>query len=272
MKIFKRIMVVIFIISFSVFAFGKINKLREDKEPPIITSKQDQIHISVKCDEEDLKKGLTAKDNKDGDLTDEIIVGQMSPFIEKGKSKVEYLVFDHNNNVGSYERIVCFDDYTSPVFSLTQPLMYQKNGEIAISDRLYAYDVIEGNISSRIKFSSENLLQNEEGTYLLRMEVKNLFGDLIQAEVPINIIEAGTMPGKIELNGYLSYIKVGEKVDAEKQINKIVGKEGEELEKSSVRTFFNVDTSVPGSGQVRYELWQDGEMTAVTYLTVIVTE
>ena len=272
MKVFKRIVFIIFLISFGIFAFGKINKIREDKKPPVISSNQDQIHVSVKGNEQELKKGLTAKDDKDGDLTDEIIVGQMSPFIQKGVSEVEYLVFDKHNNVGRYKRTVYFDDYSSPVFSLTQPLMYQKGGEITISDRLYAYDVIEGNISSKLKFSSENLLQNEEGIYSLQIEVKNSFGDFAQAEIPINVIQSGNMPGKIELGQYLVYIKAGQKINAEEQISKVLGKDGEELDRSSVRTFSKVNSENPGSGQIRYELWQDGELTAVTYLTVIVTE
>lgn len=123
---------------------------------------------------------MTAKDDKDGDLTDEIVIGKVSHFSEKGVSKIEYVVFDKENNVGKYERIVHFDNYTSPKFELTEPLMYRTNDKITLSDRLMAKDMITGDISDKIKFESSNVIQNKKGVYQVTVSVKNQFGDYVR--------------------------------------------------------------------------------------------
>ena len=120
MKIAKWMTIIIFICSIAVWIYGKKEMKKQDIVAPVITSTIDELYVDVTTGEEGLKDGLTAFDDEDGDITENIIVGTISPFKKKGVSDVEYVVFDSSNNVGRYERTVCFENYESPKIHLSK--------------------------------------------------------------------------------------------------------------------------------------------------------
>ena len=87
--------------SLAVFVSEKIN---EDKTIPVITVEEELLEVSLKATDEEMLKGVTAHDEKDGDLTDHIIIESISGFTEKGISKITYAVCDNNNNVAKATR------------------------------------------------------------------------------------------------------------------------------------------------------------------------
>ena len=103
MKIVRVVTMAVFILAVLVWGIGKYHASGLDKVPPVIIADSDEIHVSTQSDESELKKGLTAIDNVDGDITDSIVVANLSQFSEKGVCKIEYLVFDESNNVGYYD-------------------------------------------------------------------------------------------------------------------------------------------------------------------------
>ncbi len=273
MKIARRVTVLVFICAGIFWAVGKVHTMRLDTTAPVIYADSDEIHVQAGCPEEELKTGLTAADPEDGDITGEIIVGTISPFTEKGVSRVEYIVFDRNNNVGRYERTVCFDGYTSPKFELTKPLVYKKNSDIVISDRLYAVDVLAGDISDKVRYASADAVSYEAGTYDLEVEVKNPYGDVVQEKLLLNVVPYDTETEYIRLSSYLIYVSKGSTVYPADYIEKVVDTEGHELGAGQVTIVSEVDLNVQGSGQYRYELRnENNEIIYVTYLAVIVTE
>lgn len=272
MKTAKRITILLFICSIAVWFYGKKQAWNNDVTPPVIHSEIDELHIDASGEDHDLTQGLTAYDNIDGDVTQEIIVGTISPFTEKGVSKIEYIVFDSSNNVARYERTVYFDNYESPKLALSKSLTYEVNEQITISDRLTATDILEGDISDKIRFSSTNLTTYEEGTYKLKIEVKNSYRDTVKYQVPINIVPYGCDKEYIKLSEYLIYTKVNEDINAAAFIKEITNRKGDNMSYDQISITSEVDLTVPGTGQIRYELYDGNEVFYVTYLTVIVIE
>lgn len=273
MKIVKVITVAVFLLSVLIWGIGEFHVMHQDKTPPIINSDSSEIHVSTQADEAELKKGLTATDNVDGDITDSIMIANISHFFEKGVCKIEYLVFDKSNNAGYYERTVCFDDYESPKISLTAPLMYIQNKEIVLSDRLYVTDCLEGDISDKMRFSSAGATSYETGVYELYVEARNSYGDLVKETLLLNVIPYENNRGSIELKEYLIYVHVGEEILPSEYLEEVVDNEGNIIPLESVIITKQVDTSKPGTGQFRYEIKDiNGNVAANTFLAVIVTE
>lgn len=273
MKIVRVVTVAVFLLSVIIWGVGKFHVMNHDNVPPIIQSDSNEIHVSSKADEAELKKGLTATDNVDGDITDSIMIANISHFIEKGTCKIEYLVFDKSNNAGYYERTVCFDDYESPKISLTAPLMYTQNKEIVLSDRLFVTDCLEGDISDKMRFSSAGATSYETGVYELYVEARNSYGDFVKETLLLNVIPYENNRGSIVLKEYLIYIHVGEEVSPAEYLVEVTDNEGNIIPLESVIITKQVDTSKPGTGQFRYEIKDiNGNVAANTFLAVIVTE
>lgn len=274
MKIAKTITILVFICTIAIWIYGKGLVKKQDTVPPVITSTVDELHVDAVRASDDvvLKHGLTASDDVDGDITEHIIVGTISPFKEKGVSDVEYVVFDSSNNVGSYERTVYFENYESPKIYLSKALVYEVNGNISISDRLTATDMLEGDISRKIRFSSANLTTTEEGTYRLSVEVKNSYGDSVKYQLPINLVRHNCDQERIQLKEYLIYLKKGQELSPENYIKKVVNRTGGVEGLENIKITREVDLTKSGTGQICYELREGDEVVYATYLTVIVTE
>ena len=274
MKIAKIITIFVFLCTIAIWIYGKEVVKKQDAVPPVITSSIDELHVDAAeaADDAVLKEGLTASDDVDGDITEQIIVGIISPFKEKGVCDVEYVVFDSNNNVGRYQRTVYFENYESPKLHLSKALLYEVNGRISISDRLTATDMLEGDISGKVRFSSANLTLSEAGTYRLNVEVKNSYGDTVKYQLPMNLVRYNCDQERIQLKDYLIYVEKGEEIAPESYITKVTNRAGKAEGLENIKITRDVDLTKPGTGQICYELLEGEEAVYATYLTVIVTE
>lgn len=79
----------------------------QDSKPPEIVVKDMEISYTEGNDYSSLMKGVSAKDNREGDLSDEVFVYRIIP-LENGKAVVCYGVMDSNKNVGTAVRRVGF--------------------------------------------------------------------------------------------------------------------------------------------------------------------
>lgn len=272
MKIAKLITILVFICSIAIWFYGKGEMKKKDNVPPVISSSINELHMDAASEGANLKEGLSAFDDIDGDITENIIVGTISPFKEKGISNVEYVVFDSSNNVGRYERTVYFENYESPKLHLSKALVYEVNGTISISDRLTVMDMLEGDISEQLRFSSLNLAVTEEGTYKLNVEVKNSYGDSVKYQLPINLVRYNCDQEYIQLSEYLIYVKQGDVLSPMDYIDKVINRVGDKEDLDNIRITREVDLTKPGTGQICYELLEGEKVVYATYLTVIVTE
>lgn len=81
----------------------------QDKKEPEITVEKREMSYTEGETYDSLLEGVTAKDNRDGDLTDQVFVDRVVPYKE-GKAVVYYGVMDKQKNVGTGKRLV---DYTA---------------------------------------------------------------------------------------------------------------------------------------------------------------
>ena len=81
-----------------------------DVTPPVITCSSDSIDASVTAGDEALLQGVMASDDRDGDLTDQILIKGVSPSLTDSSAQVTYIVFDSANNMASVTRTVRYTD------------------------------------------------------------------------------------------------------------------------------------------------------------------
>ena len=85
MKLIRYTVIIVFCLSLGVFLIAKSKELiSKDPTLPTITSDRDVLEIPCEYTQEQLLDGLSAFDKEDGDLTNKILVGNMTRFIDKG--------------------------------------------------------------------------------------------------------------------------------------------------------------------------------------------
>ena len=67
-------------------------------------------------------------------------------------------------------------------------------------------------------------------------------------------------------------MKQEEVFSPENYVEKVMNSLGQEVGLENVKITKEVDITRPGTGQIRYELYEGEEVVYATYLTVIVTE
>ena len=96
MKKLRWFAITLFLLSVAVYALNQ-NQIRRktDQTIPKISMDQDEIQVSVKDPEKVWKKGITAYDEKDGDITDSLVIESVSTFLEKGRIRRKSPVQSH---------------------------------------------------------------------------------------------------------------------------------------------------------------------------------
>ena len=271
MKYVKITVILLFVLSLGLYGAGRVKEKRdEDPTRPVITSDREVLEISVNYGEEELFAGLTAQDERDGDLTDEIIHGKFSQFIEPGVCNLGYVVFDSSNQAGTLSRKVRFVDYESPKLSLSRPLVLTiGEGESAI-DSIGASDVLDGSLSDMVKQVSSTVDYRTEGDYTVSVEVSNSFGDVEEQTLPVHIVSAGRQELQIELSAPLVYLKAGDSFDPHAFVTALTSSGGEALDPALVQADSQVNTAEPGCYEVHYSAVSENGQLGETWMTVIV--
>lgn len=269
MRIVKLILILFLILVLGASAFTYFYKIETvDGTPPRITSDRDVLEVLSGATDEALCQGLSATDDRDGDLTGQIIVDYVSGLIDENSAKITYVVFDSAGNAGTLTRTVCFTDYTSPRFALTEPLVYSVGSMISLTNRLCAYDVVDGDISGDIRISSQNLVGTTAGIYTIQAQVSNTLGDTALVEFPL-VMQLGVDLPRITLDTYLLYLSQGERFEPREHIENVYDPADAGASARKVVIDNKVDTAVPGIYQVQYQYTgQNG--VGVVFLTVVV--
>ena len=213
MKILRILILVAFVITAGLFAVNEVRWLSDrDDTPPVITVDSDTLKLSVEAEEKDYLQGITAHDDKDGNVTDSIVVAGKSNFIEEGVIRVDYAAFDSHNNVSTASRTVRFTDYSSPRFVSDRPFMFKKSTSYDF-DFIRAIDVIDGEISNKVKIMYSNLYSATTDS-IITLEVTNSLGDIEKLELNVRI----QTPQEYSLYRpalwqYIVYTKVGEEIE-----------------------------------------------------------
>lgn len=272
MRYLRLATILIFIAACAVLGWTFYSLSLRDTTAPQITDSVGDLHLSVAEDSDALMRGLTAADDRDGDLTDRILVERTSRFSAPGVCRVDYVVFDNSNNFSRYQRTVVYDDYVPPRLELEKPLLFRQGEQISIVERFRLFDCIDGDISHMLKIEASNVPEDTSGIFEIELYAINNFGDEIFARVPLNICAYSADAPQIQLKQYLAYATVGEDFSPLAYVESVRSKAGASIPVSQVKVFNQVDLTKPGGGQVRFEVTDQNGITGLTYLTVIVEE
>lgn len=264
----QRVILALFILTLLAFCGLRIyRRLTVDVTPPVITCSTDSIDVSVTAGEEALLQGVMASDDRDGDLTDQILIKGVSPSLTDSSAQVTYIVFDSANNMATVTRTVRYTDYEAPRFALSQPLVYPAGQTVTLLDRLTATDVLDGDISSGIRITSQNVINSQPGVYSVTAQVDSRLGNSVV--LPLKVVITAGGPQLITLSDYLVYLPRGSAFDAAGYIQSVTAPDGTALPAGQVSIESPVDTSVPGTYHVGYSVTAQGQSYTV-YLAVVV--
>lgn len=276
----------IFLLSLIAFiVFNIINRVMRDTTPPVITCESDTVSVSVASEESELLAGVTAEDDRDGDLTEEVMISSMSNFTEPGIRTVSYAVFDNSNNAATLTRNVEYTDYFSPQIRLTRPLRYSLNelDNISLTENMSVQDCLDGDITQQIRATfNDSTYVMQAGDYGVTVQVSNSAGDTCSVPLTVTVTDPTAESGKYYpmLSEYIVYVPVGGFVDLTSQL---IG-----LENSSTQYLFadnnafapggienvvitgTIDYNTPGTYTVDYQFTSAGGAAAATKLTVVV--
>lgn len=280
---------VLFVLTTVLFTLSylRARALSRDRYPEIFFD-TDRITVSLAPTEEELLSGVSASDAEDGDLTGRVIVESISHFITPGVSNVTYAVCDSQNHVTTATRRIVYADYTPPRFTMSDDLVFSVNEQANPFRCIGATDVIDGNISDRIKITAENGFQSgTAGVYPITVQVTNSKGDVASLQLSVTIENTSLYAPRITLKNYLMYITVGDTVDLRDNLRAVesvtenaeddVETEEEtaavmEALRERVRIETDFDRNTPGVYQVDYRFTDAFDREAHAVLTIVVEE
>ena len=279
----------LFILSLAAFiGYNIYSRVIQDNVPPTITAESDTVSVSVESeDESELYKGLSAEDNRDGDLTDSIRISSMSNFTEPGKREVTYAVFDSSNQGTTLTRTLEYTDYTSPQIQLTDPLRYtlEEMSDVSLTENMSVEDCLDGNITSQIRASyNDAIYVQQAGEYPVTVQVSNSAGDTCTVGLTVTVTDSSDENERDKyyplLSKYIVYAKVGGAVDYDSLITGFERNGAEYLfsddddflpgDRGDVEISGNVNFKEAGSYTVDYKFTSEDGVTATTKLAVVV--
>ena len=273
MRLVKIGLIIVFLVSAGLFGVTGLMKLgSRGDEKPVIESDGEALEISCEYTKEDLLLGVSASDEEDGDLTDQIVAGSFSRFVDPGVTGLTYVVFDSRGQSASLTREVRFTDYHSPRFALSEPLVFRE-GEGSYTEameRLDAVDQLDGSRKDWIVQTDTDVNYSTAGNYTMSVEVTNSLGDTASAGLPVHVVNAQSRNVQIALTQGIVYLEAGEEIDPASYISGVTGPNGAALDPGTVSAQSGVDVNTPGCYEIHYQASDGAGNAGETWLTVIV--
>mgnify|MGYP004469806411 FL=1 len=264
MKRLKIFSIILLVVSAGAFAaFQGYTRMIQDKTPPVITCDSPELTVSVNTEEQDLLNGVTAKDQRSGDVSDTLVVESISEFTEEGKRTITYAAVDDSMNVGRAERTLVYEDYAPPVFHMTDSLCFAAGESVDVSSKITAESALDGDLTSNIKYTLENTINTQTaGEYPIEFRVMDSAGNTVYLKTQISISDKSYAGVNVTLSDYLIYLPVGTPFDPNAYYAG-ADKEG------ALTVQSNVNTAEAGSYYVDY-IVNAGAVSGKSRLVVIV--
>ena len=274
MKKFRIIVLAFSIVVFVVFGFVTIrDMITSDHSAPVITADSDSIEASVSATDEELLRGMYAADNRDGDVTNTLVVVSRGKFVSRNMVKVNYAAFDQSNNVGLYTRNVAYTDYVSPRFRLSQPMRFLSgNSSYDYLKSVRAEDCLDGDISGQVKINLGDMesLSDTISRRAVYLQVTNSAGDSSVLTLYATFENYSSYSqASPALSEYVIYTRAGERPNLTENISGIWANGGRTKFTDSSYSIENVhindsgvDYNTPGVYYVYYQLTRTGRSGA----------
>lgn len=270
MRVLRISVLIIFLIVSVAFSLVFVKeKTTKDTTLPQITIEDEIIDVSLEATDEELLKGISAYDEKDGDLTDKIIIESVSRFIEPGVSRVTYAVCDEDNNITSATRKIRYKDYEAPKFNLKRSLCYSVYENPKLKDVVTVKDCILGDITSDLILTSDDYTKSVAGVFTITANVTTAKGDTATLDIPLIVEERSESAPEIELKEYLIYADKGEKIDFEDFLVKATDSEDEDIT-DDVTIEKKINMKKAGTYLVHYYAVDDNDNRGHSVLVVVV--
>lgn len=292
MKLLRIAGILIFIlstISFTTYRFYVKNQL--DIIGPEITLPGQSITISVKDSPEKLLEGVAAFDELDQDVTESIIIENISDFNTSGTRMITYAAFDGKYNVTTQERELVYSDYEPIRFKLSKPLSFEVGENNEILNSLSAFDSLDGDLTDKISFNIPEYSFGEiQGSYNVKFQVTNSAGEtaLLPAEVEFHNPDYGSQDKVPELllSEYLIYRKTEDDINPISYLSKLmIGNQeysfannlgnniaANQIDINKITYKSNIDMKNPGVYAIDYSFTSEDGYTGTTRLLVVVEE
>ena len=250
MRKLKIFSVLLLLISSAAFAGYKIyEKGLADNEAPVITCGEGNIQVSVSDTEEKLLEGVTAEDQRDGDITDKVVVQSIAEFSEDNKREITYAVADEAGNVGYGKRTLEYTDYSEPRFNLSQPLLYPLGSTFNVADGVSASGSLDGDLTSKIKYTLDRSISTTTaGSYNVEFRVSDSAGRTSYLQTVLEVYDPSDYQIEVTLSQYLVYIDVNQEFDPNAYYEEADAEEG------TLSIESTVNTAEPGCYYVDYNV------------------
>lgn len=273
-----------------------------DTTAPEITMAEDEIRISSGDSIDEIFTGITAVDDKDGDVTQYLTLESFSNFISPDTRTATIAVFDSAGNVARVTRTVTYSDYVSPRVYVKEPLRASLSDITDLLNKIQVTDCLDGDITDNLQIVSEKSISTTiSGEYLVHLQISNSAGDTLDLPVTVEFYSASGESGRpvIQLTDYLIYVEEGETVDPLSYLKQLqlytdvyvwdpdelefvvdTGSEDMDSEYETpaisideIKISNPVDTSVPGTYEIKYTFQNyDNSRDASVRLIVVVEE
>ena len=282
----RRLLLLVAVLAAAIALFGCYLlwvRNAKDTVAPVITVEEGILECRVSDPQEMLLTGITAWDDRDGDVTASLLVESIYGISDENVTTVTYAAFDRAGNVSKIQRQIRYTDYRSPRFHADRSLCFPGNSEFDLLYYIGAGDVLEGDIRRRVRATliSDTKSINELGTHLVRLQVTNSLGDTVEADIPVEVYDPEWYTASVGLKEYLIYLEKGASFDPEDYLETFLIR-GDEIDvrdgvPGSVDCSITgkVNTDVPGVYSVKYVLSKDVGLTTFSgqaILIVIVQE
>ena len=277
-----------------------------DRLPPVISMESPEVTVSIDDPLSQTLDGVSAVDDRDMDVTDNIVVSDVSDFVAKNSRRVRFTAFDSNGNYSEASRMMVYSDYEPVTLSIDRVLRFPTGvSDADVLGAFSAWDCLDGDISSLITFTEGSVISSmSPGRYHVGVTVSNSAGDSATLPVTVEIYNPlleSAFP-EIRLTQYMVHTPLGEKVNP-KDFLKDVRYRGKDYGITEEEGTFGVDTSdwdryekklfdqrppavnidrfditsyvnaqVPGVYDVVYDLSDSDGNTGSVILTVVVDE
>lgn len=269
---FLRICVsVLAALSVIIVAIFTITDLSRKNQPVIKCDSGEILEVPTKISDQELLEYVTAFDEEDGDLTENIIVERQNYFLEKGLTTVNFAVCDSDNNTVKLKKKIKFSDYNSPQIKLLDDLLISTSETIDFKNVASAVDKYDGDISGKIKIISPNYNNLKPGEYDINFKVTNSFSDTCDITVKAIVTDEDYSAASIKLSDYLIYTKIGETVNFRDYIKGVVGANDQNYSVSQiVIDDSEFDPEKAGTYNVFFSIKSGSNTVTKTRMTVVV--
>ena len=243
------------------YGYDYMSRQMTDQTYPVIEMEEEELVISIEDGAEALLEGVTAYDEKDGDVTDSLIVESVSRFVN-GKRTVTYVAFDRDNHVSKATRDISYSDYESPKFVSKEGYRFAV-GTKSVLDNMMATDCIDGDITDAVKVTPGFYVDTySPGTYAFQYQVANSAGDVEYLPITVEIYDpSDSKVLDILLTEYVVYTTKGNRIEPRDYLQE--GFYGVSIDESKV------DYNTPGTYEITYSM-KVGDSRGTNRLAVVV--